>query len=156
MGKKMADISEQQVSEEVSEPQQKKRRVLTEKQKEALARGRAKKLELNLMKKQAKQQQPTNPPVSSASEDDGVEERKENEEPKPKKVKKQVKIRPVEDEDLDDELAALSEEDSKESVPDEPPVLRRTKPVYKKDPKPSKPPMYFENVSHGMRGHFFL
>ena len=88
---KMADTSEQPVSEEVSEPQQKKRRVLTEKQKEALARGRAKKLELNLMKKQAKQQ-PTNPSVSSASEGDGVEERKENKEPKPKKVKKQVKI----------------------------------------------------------------
>ena len=49
MGKKMADISEQLVCEEVSEPQQKKCCVLTEKQKEALARGRAKKLELNLM-----------------------------------------------------------------------------------------------------------
>ena len=42
------------VSEVVEQPKLKKQRVLTDKQKEALAKGRQKKLELNQAKKKAK------------------------------------------------------------------------------------------------------
>ena len=156
----VSDVVSEEV-EEVTEPQPKKRRVLTEKQKEALARGRAKKLELNLLKKEAKKQPPpppSTPSVSSASEEEeGVQEHKENKEPKPKKVKKHVVIRPVEDEDLDEELDALSD-CSDDSVPEERPVLRRARPVYKKVLEHKKPrlPSYLENMSSGLRGHFFL
>ena len=73
----VSDVVSEEV-EEVTEPQPKKRRVLTEKQKEALARGRAKKLELNVLKKEAKKQpSPPTPYVSSASEEEGVQEQKE-------------------------------------------------------------------------------
>ena len=155
----VSDVVSEEV-EEVTEPQPKKRRVLTEKQKEALARGRAKKLELNLLKKEAKKQPPppSTPSVSSASEEEeGAQECKENKEPKPKKVKKHVVIRPVEDEDLDEELDALSD-CSDDSVPEERPVLRRARPVYKKVLEHKKPrlPSYLENMSSGLRGHFFL
>ena len=138
----VSDVVSEEV-EEVSEPQPKKRRVLTEKQKEALARGRAKKLELNLLKKEAKKQPPppSTPSVSSASEEEeGAQECKENKEPKPKKVKKHVVIRPVEDEDLDEELDALSD-CSDDSVPEERPVLRsrRVRAVYNKAVEHKRP-----------------
>ena len=86
-----------------------------------------------------------------------MQEYKESKEPKSDKVKKQVKIRPVEGEDLDEELAALSG-CSEDSIPEKPPVLRRTKYVYKKALEHKRPrvPLYLENGSSSLRGHLFL
>ena len=78
------------VSEEVEQPKLKKQRVLTDKQKEALAKGRQKKLELNQAKK-------NKPKVSVDVEDSPVLPPVPEKNPELKRTKKE---RPVTDEDL--------------------------------------------------------
>ena len=98
---------------EVAEPKIKKPRILSEKQRENLAKGRALKLEMNQANKRAK--------VEKTSEEEkgneGVEETKENGPPPTPKLKRQKAQckppQPVEREVQDDDLV-LSDDDTEE------------------------------------------
>ena len=99
------------VSEEVEQPKLKKHRVLMDKQKEALAKGCQKKLELNQSKK-------NKPKVSVDVEDSPVLPPMPEKNPVLKRTKKE---RPVTDEDFKevDELISNSSEGSETDISDE-------------------------------------